>query len=122
MEQELSRDDLEVAEASVKFAIENCPVGGLLSKEDGSSISLDDLQGLLERIEETERTPGMKLSQDIIIILRSVIDYTSENCPVEGVATFSDGRPISGKNITTLDEKLKWQGKGNGPERQSVTP
>jgi hypothetical protein len=39
--------------------------------------------------------------------LRSVIDYTSENCPVEGVSTFHDGRPMTGKNIMTLDEKLR---------------
>jgi len=110
MERELTEDDLEVAEASVRFAMENCPVEGLLSREDGNSISLDDLQALLERIEEAERTPGLKLSGDAVLTLRSVIEYTSENCPVEGAATFHDGRPISGKNIMTLGEKLKGQG------------
>jgi hypothetical protein len=109
MERELTEDDLEVAEASIRFAMENCPVEGLLSNEDGSSVSLDDLQALLERLEETERTPGLKLSGDILVTLRSVIDYTSENCPVEGVAKFHDGRPISGKNVMLLDEKLRDQ-------------
>jgi hypothetical protein len=107
MQGELTEDDIEVAEASVRFAMENCPVEGLLSNEDGSSISLDDLQALLERVEEIERTPGLKLGGDAVTTLRSVINYTSENCPVEGVATFHDGRPISGKNITTLDAKLR---------------
>lgn len=107
MERELTEDDLEVAEASVRFAMENCPVEGLISNGDGSSISFDDLQALLERVEETERTPGLKLAGDALVTLRSVIDYTSENCPVEDVATFHDGRQISGKNIMALHEKLK---------------
>jgi hypothetical protein len=100
---------MEVAEASVKFAMENCPVEGLLSREDGTSISLDDLQTLLEKLHETEKMPGIKFSGDITPTLRSVIDYTSEDCPVEGVATFHDGRPISGRDIMTLDEKLREQ-------------
>jgi hypothetical protein len=111
MERELTENDLEVAEASVRFAMENCPVDGLLSKEDGSSISLDDLQALLDRVEEIERTPGMRLGGDVLMTLRRVIDYTSENCPVEGVTTFHDGKQISGKNIMELDQKLKEQEK-----------
>jgi hypothetical protein len=108
---ELTQDDIEVAEASVKFAMENCPVEGLLSREDGTSISLDDLQTLLERLQETEKTPGTRLGDDITPTLGSVIDYTSENCAVEGVATFHDGRPILGRDIMTLDEKLREQGR-----------
>ena len=107
MGRELTQDDVEVAEASVRFAMDNCPVEGLLSKEDGTSISLDDLQTLLEKLLDREKMPGSKLSDDITTTLRSVIDYTSENCPVEGVATHHDGRPISGKDIMTLDEKLR---------------
>lgn len=103
---------MEVAEASVKFAMENCPVEGLLSKEDGTSISLDDLQTLLEKLQRLERTPGNRLDDDVAPTLRSVIDYTSENCPVEGVSTFHDGRPISGRDIMALDEKLRAQGRG----------
>jgi len=102
---------MEVAEASVKFAMENCPVEGLLAKDDGTSISLDDLQTLLEKLQETEKMPGIRFSDDITTTLRSVIDYTSENCPVEGVSTFHDGRPISGRDIMTLDEKLREQGR-----------
>jgi len=107
MERELTQDDMEVAEASVKFAMENCPVEGLLSKEDGTSISLDDLQTLLEKLQGYERTPGSKLDDDVAPTLRSVIDYTSQNCPVEGVSIFHDGRPISGRDIMVLDEKLR---------------
>ena len=103
---------MEVAEASVKFAIDNCPVEGLLSKEDGTSFSLNDLQVLLEKLRETEKALGSKLDDGLLMSLRVVMSYTSENCPVEGVSSFHDGREISGKNIVTLEEKLR------GPERR----
>jgi len=105
---DLTEDDLEVAEASVRFAMENCPVEGLLSKEDGTPVTLDELQALLDRLNEIEgrQAPSVNLSEDLTAQLRNVIDYTSENCPVEGVTSFHDGRPISGKSITTLAEKL----------------
>jgi hypothetical protein len=110
-EVELTEDDLEVAEASVRFAMEKCPVEGLLSKEDGTPISPDDLQTLLERLNgiETQLASAVILSEDVEVLLRTVIDYTSENCPVEGVTCFHDGRPISGKSITTLAKKLRTQ-------------
>lgn len=109
---ELTEDDLEVAEASVRFAIENCPVEGVLSKDDGTSVSVDEVQALLEKLKEIEggSTPGGIPDKDVIAELRIVIDYTSENCPVEGVTTFHDGRPISGKDIITLAEKLRGKG------------
>lgn len=107
MDFELTEDDLEVAEASVKFALENCPVEGLLSKEDGTDVSLDDMQSLLEKLQEAEKAPGSKLGDDLLVSLTSVISYTSENCPVEGVSTYHDGRQISGRNIMTLEEKLR---------------
>ena len=105
---QFTEDDLEVAEASVRFAMENCPVEGLLSNEDGTPVSLDELQSLLETLGEIENqhAPGSTLGEDMVSRLKSVIVYTSENCPVEGVATFHDGRPISGKSITMLAEKL----------------
>lgn len=106
---ELTEDDLEVAAASVRFAIENCPVEGVLSSEDGTPVSLDGLQTLLERLKEIENqsTSASKPTEDVLLQLKVVIDYTSENCPVEGVATFRDGRPISGRGIMTLAEKLR---------------
>jgi len=110
LERELTEEDLEVAEASVRFAMENCPVEGLLSNEDGTSVTLDELQTLIEKLKEIEKTPSLRLREEVAMTLRSVIDHTSENCPVEGVATFHDGRQISGRDIMTLDEKLREQG------------
>ena len=110
MERELTEDELEVAEASVKFAMENCPVEGLLSREDGTPLSLDDLQALGDKLGEIENSAELRVGEGLIADLRAVIGYTSENCPVEGVATFHDGRPISGRDIMSLDEKLKTRG------------
>ena len=107
---DLTGDDLEVAEASVDFAIQNCPVEGLLSTENGKSISLDDLQDLLDKVKRIEATPGANIGEEFESVLRSVIDYTSENCPVEGVASFHDGRPITGRSIMELREKLRSAG------------
>ena len=109
---DLTEDDLEVAEASVRFAMENCPVEGLLSKGDGTAVTLDDLQALLDSLNESEggRALGVAIDEDIAAQLRNVIDYTSENCPVEGVTTFHDGRSVSGKSIMTLAEKLRLRG------------
>lgn len=109
MQLELTEEDLQVAEASVRFALENCPVEGILSNEDGTPVSLDELRTLLERLGEIENQPttAPMLNEDVLVPLKGVIDYTSENCPVEAVATFHDGRPISGKDIMTLAEKLK---------------
>ena len=85
---------------------------GLLSKDDGTPVTLDDLQALLARLIEIEsgRAPNVNLGEDIVALLRNVIDYTSENCPVEGVTSFHDGRSVSGNSITTLAEKLRLRG------------
>jgi hypothetical protein len=109
---DFTEDDLEVAEASVRFAMENCPVEGLLSKEDGTPVTLDDLEALLDRLKGIEggQAPSVNIGEDIAAQLRNVIDYTSENCPVEGVAAFHDGRSVSGKNIAILAEKLRLRG------------
>ena len=106
---ELTENELEIAEASISFAIENCPIEGLLSNEDGTSISLDEAQALLEKLKAAENEPpkGGGLGIDTTTKLKIIIDYTSENCPVEAVATFHEGKPISGNDIATLPEKLR---------------
>jgi ferredoxin len=108
MKQELSKDDLEVAEASVKFALENCPVEGLLSTPDGNGMTLEDIQDLLEQVKRVEDpSSGAALDDTALAKLEAVMEYTSQNCPVESVATYHDGRPISGKDIMKLAEELK---------------
>ncbi len=105
----MSNDELEIAEASLAFALQNCPVEGLLSDEEGAPISLDELQGALDSIRRMEQQPeaGSELEAKLLSRLRSVMDYTSENCPVESIATFHDGRPINGRDVVSLAERLK---------------
>ena len=110
----MTEDDLEVAEASISFALQNCPVEGVLTGPDGMAVTYDGLQALLGRVKELEnRSDNGPMPDDVVAQLQAVIDYTSENCPVESVSTFHDGRPILGRNVTDLAEKLKEQPSSN---------
>lgn len=108
---ELTEDELEVAEASLTFALQNCPVEGVLTSPDGTHVTYDGLQTLLETLKGMENRSDARpqIAVDIQSQLRAVIGYTSENCPVENVSTFHDGRPILGANIMALAEKLREQ-------------
>jgi len=112
---ELTEDELEVAEASIAFALQNCPVEGVLTGLDGTPVTYDGLQNLLENLREMENRSdsGPQIDDEILNLLKAVIDYTSENCPVENVSTFHDGRPILGTNIMALAEKLRVQASGS---------
>ena len=108
----LSEDDLEVAEASLEFALENCPVEGLLSTDDGTSITFDMIEAVLEKVKSVESQPASAHELDGVDLarLQSVMQYTSENCPVEGVARFHDGRQVSGRDLLDLAQKLSSPG------------
>ncbi|HXX72091.1 MAG TPA: hypothetical protein VEI80_00215 [Candidatus Acidoferrales bacterium] len=105
---ELTEDDLEVAEASIRFALQSCPVEGVLTGPNGAPVTYDSLQTLLEKLVESENRSdsGPQLGDDVLSQLKEVIGYTSENCPVENVSTFHDGRPILGVNVLALANKL----------------
>jgi hypothetical protein len=108
---DLTEDELEVAEASVSFAIQNCPVEGVLAGEDGVPVTIDGLQALLERIEAAEGQAGaLRLGEGDLGQLKVVIEYTNENCPVENVSTFHDGRPMTGRDMMALARKLTGSG------------
>jgi hypothetical protein len=105
---ELTEDDLEVAEASLSFAIQNCPVEGVLPSLEGTPVTYDELQSLLDELRQVEdKSSTSELGEEALLQLRVVIGYTSENCPVENVATFHDGRSISGRDIIALAQKLR---------------
>ncbi len=109
MTQDLTEDELEVAEASITFALQNCPVEGILSTEDGSPITLDMLQDLLDALKGAEMEPGNATSfnREELLRLEGVMSYTYENCPVEGATTFHDGRLISGRESAALVAKIR---------------
>jgi len=97
-----------VAEASLSFALQNCPVEGVLSSPEGTPVTYDELQSLLDELRQVEdKSSSSELGEEALLQLKVVIDYTSENCPVENIATFHDGRSISGKDIMALAQKLR---------------
>ncbi len=93
----------------MEFAMQNCPVEGILSTSDGGSVTFDDLQAILERLKALEGQPGrmQELEGEQILQLEALTEYTYENCPVERAGTFHDGRQVSAKDIGTLRAKLK---------------
>jgi hypothetical protein len=44
---------------------------------------------------------------EVLNQLKAVIDCTSENCPVENVSAFHDGKPILDGKIMALADKLR---------------
>jgi hypothetical protein len=110
---ELTEDELEIAEASINFALQNCPVEGVLTGVDGAPVTYDGLQALLEKLQDMENRFGPQLDDDVLNQLKAVIDYTGENCPVENVSTFHDGRPILGSSIMALAERLRGRTSAN---------
>lgn len=105
---EFTEDDLEVAEAEIEFAMQNCPVEGIISTSDGAPVSFDDLQALLEKLKGMVGQVRMEeLEGNQILQLEALSEYTGENCPVESTATYHDGRQVSGRDIASLAEKLK---------------
>jgi hypothetical protein len=106
---EFTEDDLEVAEAEVEFAMQNCPVEGILSTSDGGSVTFDDLQAILGRLKGLEGQPSaiQGLEGEQILQLEALSEYTYENCPVESTATYQDGRQVSARDIATLTDKLR---------------
>lgn len=109
MQQEITEEDLEVAEAGVAFAMANCPVEGVVSTPDGTPVTLDMLQALQERLKEIEGDPAKvsEFSGEQILQLGALMEYTNENCPVDSTMTFHDGRRILGRDISALTEKIK---------------
>ena len=109
MSPNFTEEDLEVAEAEVEFAMQNCPVEGIVSTVDGTPVTFEDLESILAKLKELEGSPGTvgALEGGQLLQLEALSDYTFENCPVESTATFHDGRPVSGQDIAALAGKLK---------------
>ncbi len=109
MPPELTEDDLEVAEDEVEFAMQTCPVEGIVSASDGALVTFDDLEGILDKLRGMSRQTVSvgELDGSEILKLEALTDYTYENCPVENTATFHDGRQVSAKDIAALRDKLK---------------
>lgn len=104
----LSAEELEVAKANLRFALENCPVDGGILIEDGGTTSRESVEGLLKRLEAVEARPtdALDLGNEDVNILKAVADYGLETCPVEGGMMLDDGRPVSKAALRALREKI----------------
>ncbi|MGH9920031.1 MAG: hypothetical protein ACRD6W_14345 [Nitrososphaerales archaeon] len=104
----LSAEELEVAKANLRFALENCPVDGGILIEDGGTTSRESVEVLLKRLEavETRTIEALGLSHEDVEILKALADYGLETCPVEGGMMLDDGRLVSKTDLRALREKI----------------
>jgi hypothetical protein len=105
---ELSAEELRLAKANLTFAIENCPIEGGITAEDGSFSSRDSFEALLKKLQAMQIKPvnRVDLSNEDLGFLIATADYALTNCPVEGIIT-EDGQMASRETFTALHEKLK---------------
>jgi hypothetical protein len=105
---ELSAEELRLVKANLTFAIENCPIEGGITTEDGRFSSRDAFEALLKKLGAVQITPmnRLDLSNEDLGFLIATADYALTNCPVEGIMT-EDGQMASSEAFAALREKLK---------------
>ncbi len=105
---ELSAEELRLAKANLIFSIENCPVEGGITTDDGSVSSRDSFEALLKKLEAVQVEPvnRLDLSNEDLGYLIATADYTLTYCPVEGIM-IEDGQMASREAFTALRERLK---------------
>lgn len=104
----LSAEEIGVAKANLRFALENCPLDGGILIEDGGTTSRESVEDLLGRLEaiEVRATDAPALSSEDVKALEAVADYGLETCPVEGGMMLDDGTPVSKADLRALREKI----------------
>jgi len=104
----LSGEEVQVAKANVKFALENCPVDGGILMEDGCAGSRESLEVLLKKLQlvEAQPTTGLDVGGEEVKLLSAVVGFALDFCPIEGGMMLDDGVLVSRENLTALREKL----------------
>ena len=104
----LSGEELAVAKANLRFAVDNCPVDGGLPLEDGCVSSREATEALLGRL-EAMGTQGMKasdLAHEEVGLLKAIADYALDGCPIDGGMTLDDGSLVSRGELGALRDKI----------------
>ena len=104
----LSGEELAVAKANLRFALDNCPVDGGLPLEDDCVSSREATEALLGRL-EAMGTQGMKatdLSYEEVGLLKAIADYALDDCPIESGMTLDDGSLVSRRELRALRDKI----------------
>lgn len=93
----LSGEELAVAKANLRFALDNCPVDGGLPLEDGCVSSREATEALLGRLEAmgTQGVKATDLAYEEVGLLKAIADYALDGCPIEGGMTLDDGILVS---------------------------
>lgn len=103
----LAVEDVEVAKANVRFALENCPVDGGILAEDGCSFSRESVEVTLGRLEESESSASRgPLGDDELKVMRALADYALEECPIEGGLIRDDGSLVSRSDLRAYRERI----------------
>lgn len=63
--------------------------------EDGGTTSLDSVEAVRRKLEESRTTGTMDLSVEDVVLLKAVSDYALQECPIEGGMERDDGSLIS---------------------------
>ncbi len=103
----LTPDEIGVAKANLRFALENCPVDGGVLAEDGCSFSRESVEALTDRLEELgSSSGGAGLSEDELKVMRAVADYALGECPIEGGLIRDDGSLVSRSELRAYRERI----------------
>ncbi|MDG6971364.1 MAG: hemerythrin domain-containing protein [Nitrososphaerota archaeon] len=104
----LSREELSVVTANLRFALENCPVDGGVLTEDGSASSEESVRSLLKKLEAAKTRPISlrDLPNGEVKLLKAIAEYAIKECPIDGAMMLNSGRFISKDDLRSLKQKL----------------
>ncbi len=103
----LTPEEIAIAKANLRFALENCPVDGGVLTEDGCSFSSQSVEVLLGRLEELKSTPlEGRLAEDELEVMRAVADYALDECPVEGGLARDDGSLVLRSDLLAYRKRI----------------
>ncbi len=103
----ITADEIGIAKANLKFALENCPVDGGILAEDGRSFSRESVEALLGRLEdESSPSVGQSLTEGELSVMRALAEYALEECPIEGGLVRDDGSLVSMPELQAYRERI----------------
>jgi hemerythrin-like domain-containing protein len=102
----LSAEEMEIVQANLRFAIENCPTEGGILLEDGTTSTEQSVKDLLKKL-ETSKAGQINLpdlTNKDIRLLKAIAGYAIQECPIDGLMLDS-GRVITKDALRALKEK-----------------
>ncbi len=110
----LTAEEIAVAMANARFALDNCPVDGGILEEDGGCVSRESVEALQGRLEGLAGGAnsggggggGEGLGDEDLKVMRALADYALEDCPIEGGMVLEDGGLVSREDLRAYREKI----------------